>query len=547
VELPVGVRLLDPLPVDPGEPPHAGPRQRLGDDAFEPPEEGGPTLTVDRAPEEEDGEDASPVTPEQQAAADLGKAEARKLTEGQRVMARGKPATIVKLQGENNSIVIVQFDGGGKEIVKASEITPVEGQLPLDTPKVDAAANAAASSPKNELPHPTKLQIAAGNPKLGHWTLRGLRISFENASGSWRWNYPGFDSYARMARHEMADPDRRRTPLLNAERLFKEGNPGLAVEQVKLAAAAALKDGAAGFAHGLRKMLDEGWHTKLRDHYGYIRGYESRDGDKLDVFVRPGTPDDYNGPVFVIDQKKLGNGHFDEHKVMIGWPTEGAARIGYLRNYQPGWKGERAVTGFASVEAFKDWLKTADLTQTAESQAPVAPERWESYEIVAAPQEGRYLVREAAARGFQNLATFAVKDGKAVKIEHFFQAEETRGPVMKAIERWVAAGAKLESEGGDDAQLTVTQGGNRPGDRKPGTAGGSDSGQMGLGLEGSNPGDGEGGNAAAGTQGASGNGEDVSGGLEGGGGEQPSDGLGTDAGVRNQPRPPRPVVQPSNY
>jgi hypothetical protein len=38
----------------------------------------------------------------------------------------------------------------------------------------------------------------------------------------------------------------------------------------------------------------------LQSHYGYVRGVPARSPDKehVDVFVKPGTTEDYNGPVF---------------------------------------------------------------------------------------------------------------------------------------------------------------------------------------------------------------------------------------------------------
>jgi len=51
---------------------------------------------------------------------------------------------------------------------------------------VDAAAHAAATSPKNDLPDPTDAQKEAGNYQKGHATVDGLNISIENPAGSKR-------------------------------------------------------------------------------------------------------------------------------------------------------------------------------------------------------------------------------------------------------------------------------------------------------------------------------------------------------------------------
>jgi DNA topoisomerase IB len=93
--------------------------------------------------------------------------------------------------------------------------------------------------------------------------------------------------------------------------------------------------------------------STLSAHYGYIRRTEGADGDHLDVFVKPGTPSNYEGPVFVIDQHIAGQ--FDEHKVMLGWAAEADARRAYLASYQPGWKGLHAITKM-TVPEFKEWM-----------------------------------------------------------------------------------------------------------------------------------------------------------------------------------------------
>lgn len=96
----------------------------------------------------------------------------------------------------------------------------------------------------------------------------------------------------------------------------------------------------------------------LKDHYGYFKRTEGHDGDHVDVFIRPGTQADHDGPVFVVDQRHA-NGRFDEHKVVIGYPTLEAARAAYLSNYEKGWTGLKAITGVPLVD-FKAWLESGD-------------------------------------------------------------------------------------------------------------------------------------------------------------------------------------------
>lgn len=165
----------------------------------------------------------------------------------------------------------------------------------LGTP-VDEAAHGAATSPTNDLPEPTDDQKKAGNYKLGHLKLGGLDISIENPQGSVR---RGVD-----------------------------------------------EDGKA-------------WENTLQSHYGYIRRTEGADGDHVDTFIKPGTPPDYEGPVFVVDQRNPQTGAFDEHKVMLGYESPEEAEAAYRANYAPDWQGLGYLTGL-DMPAFKEWVKTGN-------------------------------------------------------------------------------------------------------------------------------------------------------------------------------------------
>ena len=144
--------------------------------------------------------------------------------------------------------------------------------------RVDRAARGSAFHHANPDPLPTLAQIRAGNYAKGHLYAHGLRISIENPKGSYR---TGKDRNGKA------------------------------------------------------------WRSLLTMHYGYVRGAEGADGDKLDVFVGP----DLNSElVFVIDQVRPDTGKFDEIKVIIGHSSPEKARDAYLQNYTPGWKGLGKLT-----------------------------------------------------------------------------------------------------------------------------------------------------------------------------------------------------------
>jgi len=105
----------------------------------------------------------------------------------------------------------------------------------------------------------------------------------------------------------------------------------------------------------------------LTGHYGYIRATTGADGDQVDAFLKPGTPEDYDGPVYVIDQINA-DGSFDEHKVMIGWTSQRAAVVAYRNNYPANWpQGE--VTEL-TVDELKEWLDGDTTEPMAKGDVP---------------------------------------------------------------------------------------------------------------------------------------------------------------------------------
>lgn len=171
--------------------------------------------------------------------------------------------------------------------------TGLASDVPVIATPLDQRAHAAATSPTNERPEPTPAQKEAGNYAKGHVRIAGMDLAIENPQGSVR---RGVD-----------------------------------------------KDGTA-------------WENTLQSHYGYFKGTLGNDKDHVDAFVKPGTPEDFRGPVFVIDQVHPDTGKFDEHKVVLGAATEEEARAIYQSNYADGWQGLAAVTRLP-MPAFKSWVR----------------------------------------------------------------------------------------------------------------------------------------------------------------------------------------------
>lgn len=93
------------------------------------------------------------------------------------------------------------------------------------------------------------------------------------------------------------------------------------------------------------------WEQEMHNTYGYIRGTMGRDKDHIDVFLGDNLSSD---KVFVIDQRDIQNGGFDEHKVMLGFDNIEAARDAYYSNYEESWTGLGAITE-TSLDDFKEW------------------------------------------------------------------------------------------------------------------------------------------------------------------------------------------------
>jgi hypothetical protein len=186
-------------------------------------------------------------------------------------------------------------DGVPEDTALASQTegsNSVESQIP---PENEVNAHAAATSPINDLPEPTDAQKEAGNYKKGAIKVGGLNISVENPEGS--------------VRRSKAD----------------------AVDK---------------------------WETTMTAHYGYIKGVKARAPDKehVDVYVKPGTAEDYSGDVYVVNQIDPKTGKFDEVKAMIGYSSREEAEAGYRSNYTPDWRGMGSIAA-VPMSRFKEMLQ----------------------------------------------------------------------------------------------------------------------------------------------------------------------------------------------
>ena len=125
--------------------------------------------------------------------------------------------------------------------------------------------------------------------------------------------------------------------------------------------------------HGLTVTLETprgvrrvGHDLPLPAHYGYLNRTEGADGDAVDVFLGP-HPD--APTVWVLDQVGP-DGAFDEHKVLLGFATEGEARTAYALAYPAGWRIGPLTA--LTVPEFRAWLRSGATDRPLSLPAPAA-------------------------------------------------------------------------------------------------------------------------------------------------------------------------------
>lgn len=110
---------------------------------------------------------------------------------------------------------------------------------------------------------------------------------------------------------------------------------------------------------------DKPWQVEMHHHYGDIEDTKGHDGDAVDAYVGPNMDSD---KVFVANQHDR-EGHFNEHKVLLGFDSTGAARAGYHAHYPAGWTGLHSLAQMTPKE-LRHWLKHGDMHAPAESKVP---------------------------------------------------------------------------------------------------------------------------------------------------------------------------------
>lgn len=115
-----------------------------------------------------------------------------------------------------------------------------------------------------------------------------------------------------------------------------------------------------------RKGAENGkaWETQMQAHYGYVKRTTGADGDQVDVFMKEGTPSDFSGQVYVIDQFNPATGRFDEHKAMIGYRSQAEAAVAYDAHFADGTGPKRRGSVVAvPMGSFAKWAREGDTSR----------------------------------------------------------------------------------------------------------------------------------------------------------------------------------------
>jgi hypothetical protein len=98
----------------------------------------------------------------------------------------------------------------------------------------------------------------------------------------------------------------------------------------------------------------------MNDDYGFIKGYVGADSDDVDCYLG-NSPD--SKEVYVVDQGIMNNPEkFDEHKVMLGYPTVNDAKYHYIINHSSGARIFQNITPM-TISVFKAWLERGNLNE----------------------------------------------------------------------------------------------------------------------------------------------------------------------------------------
>ncbi|MBU8540173.1 strawberry notch C-terminal domain-containing protein [Falsiroseomonas tokyonensis] len=139
------------------------------------------------------------------------------------------------------------------------------------------------------------------------------------------------------------------------------------------------------------------WSVAMPAHYGYFARSEGKDGDEVDVYLGP-QAENAALPVFVVDQVAPDTGRFDEHKALMGFPSQQAAEAAYRAAFNDG-SGDRRMGAITSMplDELRTWLAAGRARNPLNPGAIAEGMRWRA-EAAAAVKRGEREQRRAERR-----------------------------------------------------------------------------------------------------------------------------------------------------
>lgn len=112
------------------------------------------------------------------------------------------------------------------------------------------------------------------------------------------------------------------------------------------------------------------WSATMPADYGKLKGYTGADGDEMDAYI---GPDPKSPTVFIVHQKDLKSGKFDEHKVIFGTRSEEEATQLYEAGFSDGKGRDRMMqVEEVPVEQLEGWLESNQGEKLAELRKPAS-------------------------------------------------------------------------------------------------------------------------------------------------------------------------------
>lgn len=350
--------------------------------------------------------------------------------------------------------------GTGTKVLKEPVTEPVDVVAVEKQEAIDEAAHEAATSPENDRKEPSVAQKEVENYKTGDIPkdlINDLDVKIENPKGSYRF---------KIDTDQLKELGKTYKGVASAVTDLEDSS--------KIPGAFKKLEALSKSIPALNPIIEKGWFNEMKSHYGKFVGTIGSDLDPVDVFLGDKAHDE-TLPVFVVDQVNE-DGSYDEHKFLVGYENEAAARQGYLENYDKGWTGLGAISEL-SLDELKTWLADGDTkapyskevprlskeekqakTDKDDTLTPVPVEQVKKDEgLLSMPktsQQFALLLPGLQSEVYEEMAKIESSDGRS---EEKRQLQELRGYIQKTGVTPSAAMRKLWGRGLTDAPRGLQQ------------------------------------------------------------------------------------------